>query len=145
MHERHLCVDTSRSRGLGARSFNSKRLWAQRSALYWKKTTAHTFRKRLDAKNKLGGSFFCSRAGLTDARRIIPTIVSMLTHSNAKKQSAIHEVLKRKPHAADMNDLSDQSRSLVINPVKITTENTQGIYYIIVIDAMDECSASGIV
>src|SRR3979490_122009 len=60
-------------------------------------------------------------------------------------KSAIHKVLNKRDDVVDLNDLSEQFRSLVVNPVKIATENEQGVYYIIVIEAMDECSASGIV
>ena len=49
-----------------------------------KTSIVHTLCKRLDAENKLGDSFFCSRSGLTDARRIIPIIASMLAQSNTK-------------------------------------------------------------
>ena len=130
--------------------------WANAAStpnVYWlngqlgtgKTSIAHTLCERLDAQKKLGGSFFCSRSGLTDARRIIPTIASMLAQSNQTIQLAIHEVLKKKPNVADLNDLSEQFRSLIVNPVKLAAENEHDIHYIIVIDAMDECSGSGIV
>ena len=39
---------------------------------------AHTFCRRLDVLEKLGVSFICSRSGLMDPTRIIPTFANML-------------------------------------------------------------------
>jgi len=110
-----------------------------------KTSIAHTLCERLDIQKKLGASFFCSRSALRDARRIIPTTASMLARSNSKIRSAIHDVLARKPDVADLNYLPQQFSSLIVNPIKLATASHPEVYYIIVLDAIDECSASGVV
>ena len=89
----------------------------------------------------LGASFFCSRSALRDARRIIPTIASMLSRSDPKIRSAICEALERNPDVADLNSLSEQFKSLVVEPMKRAIHNDTYVYKIIVIDALDECSS----
>ena len=79
-----------------------------------KTSIAHTLCERLDMQMKLGASFFCSRSAVRDATHIIPTIASMLTRSNSKIRSALHDVLENKPDVADLNDLPKQFSSLVV-------------------------------
>jgi len=105
-----------------------------------KTSIAHTFCRRLDAQEKLGASFFCSRSGLMDATRIIPTVANMLAQYNPNFRSAIIDVLASTPDVTDFNSLSEQFTSLIINPLKPVTEH-KAKSVIIVIDALDECSA----
>ena len=121
--------------------------------LYWlnghlgtgKTSIAHTFSERLESQQMLGASFFCSRSALRDASRIIPTIATMLAHSNSEIRSAIQEVLTSDPDVANLNSLSQQFHSLVGNPTKRVIDKDIKIYKVIVIDALDECSSQWIV
>ena len=126
--------------------------WAQNPSapkVYWlnghlgtgKTSIAHTLCERLDKKQMLGASFFCSRSALKDARRIIPTVASMLCRSDPKVRSAICEVLERNPDVADLNSLSEQFKSLVVEPIKRAIHHDTDFYKIVVIDALDECSS----
>ena len=127
--------------------------WAQDPSapkVYWlnghlgtgKTSIAHTLSKRLDAKQMLGASFFCSRTALRDARVIIPTIASILSRSNPKIRSALCEVLGSNPDVADLNSLPEQFSSLLVKPIKRVIGNDIKVYKIIVIDALDECSST---
>ena len=113
-----------------------------------KTSIAHTFCKRLDAKQMLGGSFFCSRSALTDVTRVIPTLAHMLALSNPNFQATLAEVLTRKPSVADHSSIVEQFGSLIVNPINLATDNEhneRGSNYVIVLDALDECSPSGMV
>ena len=118
------------------------------SKVYWlhgllgtgKTSIADTFCKRLKAQEKLGASFFCSRSALNDVTHIIPTISNMLAQSNSTFRSAILKVFSSTPDVADFNSMSEQFSFLIMNPIKLTMDDeTKSL--IIVIDAIDECSA----
>ena len=110
-----------------------------------KTSIPHTLSERLDRQQMLGASFFCSRSALRDATCTIPTIASMLAQSDPEIRSAIREVLAGDSDAANLNSLSQQFSSLVINPIKQVVDKDVKIYRVIVIDALDECSSSSIV
>ena len=110
-----------------------------------KTSIAHTFSERLDGRQMLGASFFCSRSALRDASRIIPTIATMLARSDPEIRSAMREVLTSDPDVADLNSLPQQFNSLVVNPIKCIINKDIKIYKVIVIDALDECSSPRIV
>ena len=110
-----------------------------------KTSIAHTLSERLDRQQMLGASFFCSRSALRDPRRIIPTIATMLARSDPEIRSAICEVLASDPDVANLNSLSQQFSSLIVNPIEQVVGKDVKIYKVIVIDALDECSSSSIV
>ena len=110
-----------------------------------KTSIAHTLCERLDTQQMLGASFFCSRSAVRDATRIIPTTATMLARSNPEILSAMREVLTRDPDVADLNSLSKQFNSLIVNPIKCAIDKDIKIYKIIVIDALDECSSPWVV
>ena len=110
-----------------------------------KTSIAHTLCERLDTQQMLGASFFCSRSAVRDATRIIPTTATMLARSNPEILSAMREVLTRDPDVADLNSLSKQFNSLIVNPIKCAIDKDIKIYKIIVIDALDECSSPEVV
>ena len=85
------------------------------------------------------------QSALRDASHIIPTIATMLARSDAKIRAAIREVLASDPDVADLNSLSQQFSSLVVNPIKQVIDTDVKIYKVIVIDTLDECSSSWIV
>ena len=64
---------------MGRQSYNFKRLLAEWMAGTGKTSIAHTLSERLDKKEMLGASFFCSHSGSQaekDASLIIPTIAA---------------------------------------------------------------------
>ena len=119
--------------------------WAQdplAPKVYWlngflgtgKTSIAHTLSDRLDKNLMLGASFFCSCSALKDARRIIPTVASILSLSNPNIRSAICEVLESTLGLVDLNSLSEQFRFLVVEPIKKVLGNDINIYKVVVID-----------
>ena len=69
----------------------------------------------------------------------------MLSQSNPEIWSAICEVLTNNPDVADLNSLTQQFSSLIVNPIQHVIDRDIKIYKIIVIDALDECSSPWIV
>ena len=110
-----------------------------------KTSIAHTLSEHLDREQMLGASYFCSRSALWDASRIIPTIATMLARSDPEIRLAIYEVLTRDPDVADLNSLSEQFSSLIVNPIKRVINKDVRIYKVIVIDALDECFSPWVV
>ena len=119
--------------------------WAQEESapkVFWlnghlgtgKTSIAHTVCQRLDLLQLLGASFFCSRSGLRDATRIIPTIAAMLASSNPEIRTTICEVLTDDNTYVDFN-------SLIVNPIQRAIDRTYKMNKVIVIDALDECSS----
>ena len=100
---------------------------------------------RLNAQKKLGASFFCSRSDFKDATRIVPTISTMLAHSNPRFKAAMRKVVATNPDVADLSSLRHLFRSLIVQPMKMATEMNDIVCNVVVIDAIDECSRPWVV
>jgi hypothetical protein len=120
----------------------SKVCWLNRHPGTRKITIAHTLCERLEKQMKLGASFFCSRSGLRDAARIIPTISAMLSQSIPKFRLAKNKILESNPDMVNPSSIPEQFRYLVVKHLKLSMDNESSIYNVILIDAIDECSMS---
>ena len=109
-----------------------------------KSTILHTMCEILDAKNMLGGSFFCSRGSenTRNARLIIPTIAHSLASTSPCIKSEVVKAIETDPKLAEPTfiNLVDQFNKLIRDPIKVSVRNTAKTYKIIVIDAVDECT-----
>ena len=123
--------------------------WLNGMAGTGKTSIAHSLSERLDKNQILGASFFCSRSAsqeVRDARLIIPTIASTLSQLSPVLRSAMSEVIAEKPDVGSLHKLSDQFRLLLVDPIKsILVLGSSLKTYIVVIDALDECTNVGTV
>jgi len=89
----------------------------------------------------LGGTFFCSRSAgsidRTDARRIIPTLASLLARQVPMYAQALAAELKKDPDRAS-KAASLQIQGLLTKPLESVGALNEQIVF--VIDALDECS-----
>ena len=125
----------------------AKVFWLDGMAGTGKTSIAHSLCERLHKHEILGASFFCSRSAspeVRDARFIIPTIASTLSQVSPKLRSAIREVIEEQPDAGSLHKLSVQFRLLLVDPIKSVLDSSLRTY-VIVIDALDECTILGTV
>ncbi|KAJ7754307.1 hypothetical protein DFH07DRAFT_501415 [Mycena maculata] len=127
--------------------------WASHEGpkVYWmvgmagtgKSTIAQTFCERLDEKNMLGASFFCSRASdnANDARLIIPAIAHSLASTSPAIKSQVIKAIEDEPALAEPTyiKMDVQFNELIAQPIRITVGAADKRYKVIVIDAVDEC------
>ena len=122
--------------------------WLNGMAGTGKTSIAHTFSERLDEKQMLGASFFCSRSAsqeVRDASHIIPTIASTLSLASPVLRSAMSQTIKEKPGVVSMHTLPRQFRLLLVEPIQRALGSSIKTYKIVIIDALDECTKPGIV
>ena len=121
--------------------------WLNGMAGTGKTSIAHSFCERLDENKILGASFFCSRSAspeVRDARFIIPTIASTLSQVSPMLQSAMREVIKEHSDVGSLHKVSVQFRLLLVDLIKSVCDSSLKTY-VIVIDALDECTNLGMV
>ena len=122
----------------------SKVYWLVGMAGTGKSTILHTLCEIMDGKNKLGGSFFCSRGSenTSNARLIVPTIAYSLASTSPCIRSEIVKAIENDPKLAESTyiNLKDQFNKLIHDPIQVSVGNAVKIYKIIVIDAIDECT-----
>ena len=119
-----------------------KIFWLNGMAGTGKTSIAYSLSERLDKKEILGASFFCSRSAsreVRDASLIIPTIASTLSQVSPMLRSAISKVVEEKPDVGSWHKISDQFRLLLVDPIK-SVLNSSLKTYVVVIDALDECT-----
>ena len=124
----------------------SKVFWLNGMAGTGKTSIAHTLSERLDEKQMLGASFFCSRSAsqaVKDASLIIPTIAAKLSQASSPLQSAMVQTIEKEPDVGSMHTLSKQFRLLLVGPIQRALDPSVKIYKIVVIDALDECTNLG--
>ena len=124
-----------------------KVFWLNGMAGTGKTSIAHSFSERLDKNQILGASFFCSRSAsqeVRDARLIIPTIASTLSQLSPVLRSIMNKVIEEKPDVGSLHKLSVQFRLLLVDPIK-SVVNSSLKTYVVVIDALDECTNVGTV
>ena len=122
--------------------------WLNGMAGTGKTSIAHTFSERLDEKQMLGASFFCSRSAseeVRDASLIVPTVACTLSRASPLLRSAMSQIIEDKPGVGSLHAVSKQFRLLLLNPIKGVLDSSIKIYKIVIIDALDECTAPGTV
>ena len=122
--------------------------WLNGMAGTGKTSIAHTLSERLDEKQMLGASFFCSRSASEEVRNaslIVPTIASTLSQASPLLRSAMSQTIEDKPGVGSLRAVSKQFRLLLVNPIKGVLESSIKIYKIVIIDALDECTTPGTV
>ena len=121
--------------------------WLNGMAGTGKTSIAHTLSERLDEKQMLGASFFCSRSASEEVRNaslIVPTIASILSQVSPLLRSAVTQIIEDKP-GVGLHAVSKQLRLLLVNPIKGVFDSSIKIYKIVIIDALDECTKLGTV
>ena len=116
--------------------------WLNGMAGTGKTSIAHTLSERLDEKQMLGASFFCSRSAsqeVRDASFIIPTIAAKLSQASPPLRSTIVQTIEKEPDVGSMHTLSKQFRLLLVEPIRRAIGPSVKTYKIVVIDALDEC------
>jgi len=108
-----------------------------------KSSISHTLCEMLDRKNRLGASFFCSRASdkTNNARLIVPVIAHALARASPKIKFEIIKAIEDDPTLAEptCHNLNEQFKKLIYDPIRMTAGIGARAYKIIVIDAVDEC------
>ncbi|QRV93578.1 Vegetative incompatibility protein HET-E-1 [Ceratobasidium sp. AG-Ba] len=118
--------------------------WMNGMAGTGKTTIAYSFCDQLDSSNQLAASFFCSRS-LPDCRnvtRITPTIAYQLARVYAPFRDSLCQVLRRDPDIADL-EVAAQFEKLLSDPMQLIVNRIHGMHFVVVIDALDECSDQG--
>ena len=122
----------------------SKVYWLVGMAGTGKSTILHTLCEIMDAKNTLGGSFFCSRGSenTSNARLIVPTIAYSLASISPCIRSEVIKAIETDPKLAEPTyiNLKGQFNKLIHDPIQVLVGNAVKTYKIIVIDAVDECT-----
>ncbi|ELU37593.1 peptidase C14 [Rhizoctonia solani AG-1 IA] len=118
-----------------------KTCWMNGMAGTGKTTIAYTVCSKLDKSNRLGASFFCSRAiaECRQVKHIIPSIAYQLARFSRPFQRALAEVLEEDCDA-HTRALNLQYQKLIIDPLK-AVEKSLPEDFIVVIDALDECES----
>ena len=122
--------------------------WLNGMAGTGKTSIAHTLSERLDEKQMLGASFFCSRSAsqeVRDASLIIPTIAAKLSQASPPLRSAMVQTIEKEPDVGSMHILSKQFCLLLVEPIQRALGPSVKTYKIVVIDALDECTNLGTV
>ncbi|KIM36380.1 hypothetical protein M413DRAFT_292432 [Hebeloma cylindrosporum] len=117
--------------------------WLAGMAGTGKSSIAHTLCEMLDRKNRLGASFFGSRASdkTNDARLIVPVIAHSLARASPCVKFEIIKALEDDPSLAEptYSNLDEQFKKLVYDPIRATAGKGARMYKVVVIDAVDEC------
>ena len=121
----------------------SKVFWLNGMAGTGKTSIAHTLCERLDEKQMLGASFFCSRSTseeVKEASLIIPTIAAKLSQASPPLRSEMVQSIEKEPDVGSMRILSRQFRLLLVGPIQRALDPSVKTYKAVVIDGLDECT-----
>ncbi|KAB5590983.1 hypothetical protein CTheo_5575 [Ceratobasidium theobromae] len=104
-----------------------------------KTTIACSFANRLEDRNQLAASFFCTRTSpeCRNANRIVPTIAYQLARYATPFQSALCEILGEDPDIGTKNIVKQFERLLKEPLMKVKDAVPENM--VVVIDALDEC------
>ncbi|CAE6471753.1 unnamed protein product [Rhizoctonia solani] len=122
-----------------ARSGGGGVYWLNGMAGTGKTTIAYSVCADLDARQQLGGSFFCSRLReeCRDVNLIIPSIAYQLARFSRPFQYALSKVLEKDPDVHGRQPHM-QFDALIAKPI-LEVQHTLPEELIVVIDALDEC------
>ncbi|CAE6405732.1 unnamed protein product, partial [Rhizoctonia solani] len=123
------------------------------SSVYWmngmagtgKTTIAWTFCDRVEKRELLAASFFCTRssAECKDVTRIIPTIAYQIARYSFPFRSELCQILGENPDIRSKN-VQKQFEQLLIEPLK-QVKDAIPEHILVVIDALDECEERTVV
>ncbi|KAG8918698.1 hypothetical protein FRC02_002162, partial [Tulasnella sp. 418] len=119
-----------------------KTFWLHGLAGTGKSTVAHTVAKDLDRQGRLGASFFFSRdeADRRNPYRVLPTIANQLARSSPSFRKSLAKYLNEHQDAGTAG-LSTQMEFLIEKPLReLSTLSSSSSPYVIVLDALDECT-----
>ncbi|KEP48259.1 vegetative incompatibility protein HET-E-1 [Rhizoctonia solani 123E] len=113
--------------------------WMNGMAGTGKTTIACTFSQRLEERERLAASFFCTRTSVDccDVARIVPTIAYQLARYSIPFQSALYEILGKEPNAGSKH-AEKQFERLLRDPLQKAKDAIPD-NLVVVIDALDEC------
>ncbi|CAE6486418.1 unnamed protein product [Rhizoctonia solani] len=113
--------------------------WMNGMAGTGKTTIAYSFCEWLEATNRLGASFFCSRISSTcrSLNQIVPTLAYQFAHYSPAFRSNLCTRLRDDPDAGKLN-VGQQFEKLINRPI-LETKAAIPENIVIVIDALDEC------
>jgi NACHT domain-containing protein len=114
--------------------------WLNGLAGTGKSTIARTVARKYFDNDQLGASFFFSRGGgdVGHSRKFFTTIAMQLAHKSQYLQQHISDAL-RKNNDIVTQSLGDQWRQLVFGPLLKLSGSSYPSFYVVVIDALDEC------
>jgi hypothetical protein len=106
-----------------------------------KTTVAYSFAELLASEQRLGASFFCSRAqaDLRDTKHIFPFIAFQLARTKGDFQRRLLLTLDNDPIAGHRS-LEYQIDELLVKPLKEVSASEPPV--VVVVDALDECEDS---
>ncbi|KAI9807904.1 MAG: hypothetical protein M1825_005210 [Sarcosagium campestre] len=119
--------------------------WLNGMAGTGKSTIARTVARRSFEQNRLGASFFFTRGGgdVGHAGKFVTSIARQLANNIPSLQQHICNAIKERRDVASQS-LRDQWRQLILGPLsKLGRESGEDYqsWYIIVVDALDECDS----
>ncbi|KAG8765438.1 hypothetical protein FRC12_007490 [Ceratobasidium sp. 428] len=123
----------------------AKIYWMNGMAGTGKTTISYSFCDRLKASHQLVASFFCSRSlsDCQDESRILPTIAYQLARTVRPFQDALCRILGEDPDAGARN-ATTQFEKLLRDPLLQSKDEIPVGLFVVVIDALDECSSPAI-
>ncbi|CAE6411275.1 unnamed protein product, partial [Rhizoctonia solani] len=142
---RHACTAKTREaihqtlQGWTTDPESEKIYWMNGMAGTGKTTIAYSFCEWLEATNRLGASFFCSRISSTcrSLNQIVPTLAYQLARFSPGFRSNLCRVLNDNPDAGKLNVM--QQFEKLINWPMLEVKKAMPDSVVIVIDALDEC------
>ena len=110
---------------------SSKVCWLHGMAGTGKTSIAHSLSERLDEKQMLGASVFCSQSASGEVRNAsltVPTIAFTLSQASPLLRSAMNQTIEDKPGVGALHAVSKQFRLLLVNPIKGALDSSIKIY-----------------
>jgi hypothetical protein len=114
--------------------------WLSGLAGTGKSTIARTVARKYFESGQLGASFFFSRGGgdVGHAGKFFTSIAVQLAKKSKSLRQYICDALEKNNDIATQS-LADQWRQLVLGPLSKLSGDSHSLFYIVVIDALDEC------
>ncbi|CAE6501994.1 unnamed protein product [Rhizoctonia solani] len=142
---RRTCTEGTRKQVLS--TIDEWLLATDTATVYWmngmagtgKTTIACTFSERLEHRERLAASFFCTRtsADCRNVTRIVPTIAYQLARYSIPFQSALCEVLGKEPDVGSKT--AEKQFGYLLRDPLLKVKDAMPNNLVVVIDALDEC------
>jgi hypothetical protein len=118
--------------------------WLNGLAGTGKSTIARTVARRYFEQKRLGASFFFSRGGgdVSHAGKFFTSIAVQLAYNAPSFRRYISEAVKEQIDIAN-HSLHDQWRHLVLRPLSKLDKRLSPSFYLLIVDALDECDNEG--